>query len=142
MELTFTAVAEDGPGPAWAELFHTLWPAYRRWYLREGIEERPTYLACRRALHRHMPELVGVYDRLCELAGGGDLAARFISLYRPPAYLSGCSQAVWRIAVPNARWRYANSGGEIARAIGAEAGYPCSRRRRAAADAHRRRFRG
>ena len=95
MELTFTAFAEERPGPAWAALFHRLWPTYRRWYLREGIEERPTYLACRRALHRHMPELFPVYEELCELAGGGDLAARFLSLYRPPAYLSGCSQAVW-----------------------------------------------
>jgi predicted choloylglycine hydrolase len=95
MELTFTAFAEDRPGPAWAALFQRLWPAYRRWYLREGIEERPTYLGCRRALKAHMPELVGVYEELCELAGSGDLAARFLSLYRPPAYLSGCSQAVW-----------------------------------------------
>lgn len=95
MELTFTASAEDRPGPAWASLFQQLWPAYRRWYLREGIEARPTYLACRRALKAHMPEVLGVYDELCELAGGGDLAARFLSLYRPPAYLSGCSQAIW-----------------------------------------------
>ena len=95
MELTFTAFSEDRPGPAWGALFQRLWPAYRRWYLREGIEERPTYLACRRALKAHMPELLSLYEDLCELAGGGDLAARFLSLYRPPAYLSGCSQAVW-----------------------------------------------
>ncbi len=95
MELTFTAFSEDRAGPAWGGLFQGLWPAYRRWYLREGIEERPTYLACRRAIRTHMPELSGLYDELCELAGGGDLAARFLSLYRPPAYLSGCSQAVW-----------------------------------------------
>jgi predicted choloylglycine hydrolase len=95
MELTFTALAEARPGPAWAALFQRLWPAYRSWYLREGIEERPTYLACRRAIKTHMPELLRLYDDLCELAGGGDLAARFLSHYRPPAYLSGCSQAVW-----------------------------------------------
>jgi predicted choloylglycine hydrolase len=29
------------------------------------------------------------------LAGGGDLAARFLSFYSPPPYLSGCSQAIW-----------------------------------------------
>jgi predicted choloylglycine hydrolase len=45
-----------------------------------------------------MPELVGVYDRLVDLAGGGDVAARMLSLYRPPPYLSGCSQAA--IAAP------------------------------------------
>lgn len=32
---------------------------------------------------------------LRDLAGGGDLEARFLSLYRPPAYHAGCSQAVW-----------------------------------------------
>jgi len=42
-----------------------------------------------------MPELAGTYERLCELAGGGDWAARFLSLYRPPPYLMACSQAVW-----------------------------------------------
>ena len=30
-----------------------------------------------------------------ELAGGGDLAARMLSLYRPPPYLAACSQGVW-----------------------------------------------
>jgi predicted choloylglycine hydrolase len=36
-----------------------------------------------------------VYERLVELAGGGDLAARMLSLYRPPPYLAACSQGVW-----------------------------------------------
>jgi predicted choloylglycine hydrolase len=42
-----------------------------------------------------MPELIPVYEELVGLAGGGDLAARFLSLYRPPPYALGCSQAVW-----------------------------------------------
>jgi predicted choloylglycine hydrolase len=44
-------------------------------------------------LRTHMPELAGVYDRLVDLAGGGDVAARMLSQYRPPPYLAGCSQA-------------------------------------------------
>ena len=32
---------------------------------------------------------------MVELAGGGDLAARMLSLYRPPPYLAACSQGVW-----------------------------------------------
>ena len=95
MERVFTAVAEDVPGPKWRDLFRRYWPAYRAWFLAEGSQARPTYLACRRALGRHMPELVPTWERLCELAGGGDVAARFLSFYGPPAYLSGCSQAVW-----------------------------------------------
>jgi predicted choloylglycine hydrolase len=95
MELTFRAVAEDKPGPKWAGLFAQYWPDYRRWWLREGPEARPTYLEGRRALKKHMPELVPLYEELCELAGGGDQEARFLSFYCPPPYLSGCSQAIW-----------------------------------------------
>ena len=93
--LVFRAVSEEQPGPAWAALFAEHWPDYRRWWLREGIEPRPTYLAGLMAMKRHMPELVELYRSLCDLAGGGDLEARFLSFYCPPAYLSGCSQAVW-----------------------------------------------
>ena len=56
---------------------------------------RPSYLDCRRALRQHMPELVPVWESLVELAGGGDVEARFLSLWCPPPYIGGCSQAVW-----------------------------------------------
>ncbi len=95
MELLFRAVREEQAGEKWQALFHAHWPAYRNWFLSEGIEERPTYLEGRRKLKRHMPELVATYERLCELSGGLDLEARFLNLYRPPAYLTGCSQVVW-----------------------------------------------
>ncbi len=42
-----------------------------------------------------MPELVPVYERLVDLAGGGDFAARLLALWCPTPYLTGCSQAVW-----------------------------------------------
>lgn len=95
MERIIEAIAEPQAGARWQALFHHHWPAYRRWFLSEGIAERPLYLSSRKALEQHMPELLPTYDQLVELAGGGDLAARFLSLYRPPAYLRGCSQAVW-----------------------------------------------
>lgn len=95
MDLWWRAISEAEPGPRWAGLFAEMWPAYKRWWLREGADARPTYLECLRALCEHMPEIVPLYERLCELAGGGDLAARFLSFYRPPPYLSGCSQAIW-----------------------------------------------
>ncbi|MEQ8356323.1 MAG: C45 family peptidase [Kiloniellaceae bacterium] len=100
MELNFRAIAEEGPGPRWAGLFTEYWPDYRRWWLREGPEARPTYLEGRRALKKHMPELLPLYEQLCELAGGGDHQARFLSFYCPPPYLSGCSQAIWPGAEP------------------------------------------
>jgi predicted choloylglycine hydrolase len=95
VQLTWRAIDEPEPGPKWAGLFHEYWPDYHRWWLREGEDPRPTYWESRKALAAHMPEIVPLYDRLCELAGGGDHAARFLSFYRPPPYLSGCSQAIW-----------------------------------------------
>ncbi len=95
MHITIETLVEPQPGPRWQERFQALWPKYRKWYLAEGYEARPTYFECERAMHRHMPEFVPAWEQLVELAGGGDLEARFLSLYRPPPYLTGCSQAVW-----------------------------------------------
>lgn len=94
MDLTFRAIADEDTG-RWARRFLDGWPAYRHWFLSEGPEARPSYRACRNALLAHMPEMVPLWERLTEAVGGGDLAARFLSLYCPPAYLTGCSQAIW-----------------------------------------------
>ncbi|WP_102110226.1 C45 family autoproteolytic acyltransferase/hydolase [Oceaniglobus roseus] len=93
--MLWRALSEPVPGPKWAGLFRDYWPAYLRWWSSEGDTARPSYAQCRRALGTHMPEILPLYDHLCELAGGGDQAARFLSFYNPPPYLSGCSQAVW-----------------------------------------------
>jgi predicted choloylglycine hydrolase len=95
MLLSFRAVSEASPGPVWAALFADYWPHYHAWWSREPMANRRTYLAGLRALKRHMPEIVPLYEQLCEKAGGGDLEARFLSFYCPPAYLTHCSQAVW-----------------------------------------------
>jgi predicted choloylglycine hydrolase len=92
--LTFTAIEEPRPGPAFQSRFAAVWPALSDWYLRDGDAARPSYAAARRALHAHMPELVPTWQAITELAGGGDLAARVLSLYDPPPLLAGCSQAV------------------------------------------------
>jgi predicted choloylglycine hydrolase len=96
MEIRFESFSEDLPGPAWQARFRRLWPAYRRWFLSEGIAPRPTYLESRRALGRHMPELLPTFERLCALAGGTDARARFLALWRPPPYICGCSQVVFQ----------------------------------------------
>ena len=95
MHITFEAVSEDKPALKWQNIFKRSWPAYKRWYLSDGLINRPTYRSCLRQLKAHMPEIIPAYERLCELAGGGDLEARFLSLYNPPAYISGCSQMIW-----------------------------------------------
>ena len=98
--LTFEAIEELEPGPRWAALFERHWPRYRAWFLHEGEAARTSYAASLRALQEHMPELVPTYERVCELAGGGDLEARFLGMWAPPSYLAGCSQAVWQVGDP------------------------------------------
>lgn len=100
MQREFRVITEALPSEQWAALFRSLWPHHQRWYLSESIRDRPSYASCRRALRKHMPEMLPIYDSLCELAGGGDLEARFLSLYGPPAYLCACSQAVWQGEAP------------------------------------------
>ena len=98
--LELEAVRELEPGAPWRARFEAMWPTYRGWYLQDGESERPDLGTCRRALERHMPELVGVWERLVELAGGDELAARLLSLYRPPGFIVGCSQGAWTRDAP------------------------------------------
>jgi predicted choloylglycine hydrolase len=95
IRISFRTLIEDTPGPQWQTLFEQMWPGYRSWFLRSGGVARPSFLESRRALRQHMPELVPTWERLVELAGGGDLESRFLSSWCPPPYIVGCSQAVW-----------------------------------------------
>jgi predicted choloylglycine hydrolase len=96
----FRAIEELEPGPKWQALFEELWPSYRTWFLQEGERARPSYAVSLQMLRERMPELVPTYERLVELAGGGDLEARMLSMWRPPCYFTGCSQGVWTRAEP------------------------------------------
>ncbi|MFC6583434.1 C45 family autoproteolytic acyltransferase/hydolase [Sulfitobacter aestuariivivens] len=93
MTLTFDAVDEAIPGPKWAARWTRSWPAYEAWFVARGGDAGPSRTACRAALRTHMPELIATYDRLINLAGGSDRAARFLSTWCPPSYLGGCSLA-------------------------------------------------
>jgi predicted choloylglycine hydrolase len=95
VEMMFEAIDERLSGDRWAAVFARHWPRYREWFLGEGEAARTSYAASVRALGEHMPELMPTYERLCERVGGGDLEARFLAMWAPPSYLSGCSQAVW-----------------------------------------------
>jgi predicted choloylglycine hydrolase len=91
----FQSIDEQQAGEKWAGLFEHFWPEYKKWFFSEGDAARPSYGECIKQLRLHMPELESTYRELTGLAGGGDSAARFLSMYCPPAYLSGCTQAVW-----------------------------------------------
>ncbi len=85
-----------GPTPArrWKALFDETWPEYRRWWLQQGAEARPSRAQAEPALRHHMPELVPTYERLVELAGDDDTAAAMLTLWNPPPFIVACSQAV------------------------------------------------
>ncbi len=95
MLVSLKCVEEDNLGPKWQKYFRKSWPYYKKWYLQEGYTARPGYLSCVEQLEEHMPEILPVYEAAVEHAGGGDLAARFLSLYNPPAFMSGCTQVAW-----------------------------------------------
>lgn len=95
MVVTFSCIREDKPGEKWKALFDRTWPHYRSWFLSEGYLARKGYLTSVSRLQHDMPELMPIYEQLLGFAGGGDLEARFLSMYCPPAYMSGCSQVAW-----------------------------------------------
>lgn len=95
MHISFSCFQEEKPGEKWKALFDRTWPHYKTWFLSEGPGERKGYLTSSTAFNRYMPELTPLFEKLLELAGDGDLEGRFLSMYCPPAYMSGCSQVAW-----------------------------------------------
>jgi predicted choloylglycine hydrolase len=93
--LAFEALSEPEPGERSRASFDAMWPAYRTWYLKEGDDARPDLATCRTMLERWMPELTPTFERLVELTGSDPLAARFLSMYSPPGFVVGCSQAAF-----------------------------------------------
>src|SRR5947209_807924 len=96
----FRAVEELQPGQKWQRLFEERWPWYRTMFLQEGEACRQCSVASRWMLRTLLPETMPVYERLVALAGGGDVAARLLTLYRPPPYVTACSQGVWTRGAP------------------------------------------
>lgn len=92
MHISFNCVKEDRPGDKWKELFDRTWPYYQKWFVSEGLKARAGYLTSATELEMYMPEIMPIYKKLCRLVGGDDLKARFLSMYCPPAYMSGCTQ--------------------------------------------------
>ena len=85
MHLNWRAISEAEPGPIWAGLFREYWPDYHRWWLQDGAEARPGYWDSVKALKTHMPEMVPLYETLCDLAAAAITARAFChSIARRP----------------------------------------------------------
>ncbi|CAM4192639.1 C45 family autoproteolytic acyltransferase/hydolase [Gillisia hiemivivida] len=95
MQLHFNAISEPAkPGKKWQKLFNTYWPAYQAWYNTKGVSYTPDLETSQAALKKYMPKMWPTYQKLCKLAQADDVAARFLTGFQPPAYISACSQAV------------------------------------------------
>ncbi len=95
MYIYLKAVKEEKPGEKWQKLFEKYWPFYYKWFTNEGLTKRAGYTTSYSKLKKYMPELQNTYEQLTQLAGGSDVASRFLSMYNPPQYLNACSQLVW-----------------------------------------------
>jgi predicted choloylglycine hydrolase len=80
-------------GAALDAAFVAYWPAYQRWMAR--ARPKVSARAARDELARHMPELVPTYEALLTRFGDSADVARFLTLYRPPPLVRGCTQAIW-----------------------------------------------
>lgn len=95
MQLHFNAVSEPGlPGKKWQKLYITHWEAYKAWLNSKGKAYEPDLKTSQAALKKYMPEMWPTYKRLCKLAKADEIAARFLTGFQPPAYISACSNAV------------------------------------------------
>jgi predicted choloylglycine hydrolase len=68
--------------------------------LREGDAKPSRRSSSRRDAAPLLPELVPIYERLVEIAGGRDRQARLLALWCPTPFFSTCSQLVWPVARP------------------------------------------
>ena len=99
--LTMYGINEASPGPRWRALFDATWPAYRRWYLSEGPEARPSLAEVGKALNQYMPELLPTWARLSEQTGFDPLATTMLAQWDLPAFApAGCSQVVTLDSTP------------------------------------------
>ena len=91
VSLTLRAFEEDEPGDRMVSTWRRP-GGFRQWWL-DGANTRPTAEQSRARLEEHMPELVPAWQRLTALLGDDPEAAAALTLWNPPPFLTGCSQA-------------------------------------------------
>src|SRR5262245_417166 len=92
--VAFRSLSEDRPGGKWRRVFRAGWPGWSAWLGDRVRGDERALARAERALRRHMPELVPVWERLVTLAECDPRAAQFLTFWSPPRYLLGCAQAV------------------------------------------------
>lgn len=92
----FQFINEKKVGPKWLSFYEESRESYRHWFLKEGELGRPSYMRCKNALLKYMPELVPFWENLLSLTKADDIDSRLLSFFCPTPYVSGCSQAVWQ----------------------------------------------
>ena len=93
--INFLCIKEEEIGEKWLRHWERVWPHCKNWYISEGLIRRPGYQSCLTAIETYMPEIMPIYTKLTEVVGGDDIPSRYLSLYNPPPFLVGCSQAIW-----------------------------------------------
>ncbi|MEQ9455036.1 MAG: C45 family peptidase [Phycisphaeraceae bacterium] len=91
MQLDFRVVTDSPSSSQLENIFATYWPAYQKWMQRSSVDDGQHG---RLQLHRHMPELIKLYDHLHERFGGTIEVQRFLSMYNPPPVVRACTQLV------------------------------------------------
>lgn len=95
MQLLFNTISEPTvPGEKWKKLYNTYWPAYKAWLNSKASANVPDLKTSQAALKKYMPKMWPTYERLYKLTNGDPVAARFLTGFQPPAYISACAQAV------------------------------------------------
>lgn len=89
--LEFTSQQEHFLGQKLAPRYAETWPAYHRWM--NQAPKPVTAQQGRAKLLHYMPELLDTYDGLVHALGAKEETGSFLSLYNPPIFRSGCSQA-------------------------------------------------
>lgn len=90
--MTMYGINEAQPGNRWKALFDATWAGYKQWYEMPDGTARPSLRVARAKIEQHMPELVPTYEKLVELAGNDETAAKMLTLWNPPVFAPGCSQ--------------------------------------------------
>jgi len=95
MKLQFDCISELGePGLKFKELFSCYWPSYNDWIESSKSVGFPDIETSQAALKKYMPEMLPLYHKVCKLVNANSTVERFLTGFQPPAYVSGCAQAV------------------------------------------------